>query len=134
MEKSFGELMRTSVQSLPWFQSQPIMKILHTIRVIFTSIGLCSHNPHEATSLKWKYVPTVLFIILFLALVVLELSSILYFVEHLKIGDVKNSLFAALQFTGAFSLTGSFLLICYSKRNVRSALDGFQNAFNRCNE
>lgn len=121
-----------TVQTLPWFQSQLIMKILRTVRVIFTFVGLCSNDPHQATKSKWNYGPVLLFIILFMALVMLEVSSILYFVDHLKMGDIKNSLFAAFQFTGAIALSGSFLLIFVTRRNVRSTFDGFQNAFNQC--
>lgn len=108
------------------------MQLLRMIRMIFTAFGLCAIGPHHSTKVKWEFCPIVLFTCLCLMLFVLEVSSVLYFWNHLKMGDIKNSLFAALQFTAVISLIGSLLLIRYWRRNVRSVIDGFQNAFDQC--
>lgn len=109
-----------------------IMKLLRIIRAIFTSFGLCALAPHQSTKIKWEFCQIVLFTCLCFLVFLLEVSSVLYFWNHLKMGDIKNSLFAALQFTAVISLIGSLLLIRYWRRNVRSVIDGFQNAYDQC--
>lgn len=105
------------------------MKILRYTRQVLAFIGYLS----DKRIFRFKFFHTILSLLLFIILILLELASSFYVVHHLQIGDVQNGLYGALQVTATILLIGGYCTIMYHKDNVRQVIDEFQIISKKCN-
>lgn len=59
-------------------------------------------------------------------------SSVLYAWDHLRIGDLEKSLYAAFQVAAAFCIIGSLVTISFERKKVRRILGGLQLVADKC--
>lgn len=100
-------------------------------RKILVILGLCELSGNEWL-IRTKCHQRMSFSIILTVIVAMEVSSVLYVLEYLKIGDLENSLYAAFQVAAAFCIIGSLITISYQKKKVRTILDGFQVVADKC--
>lgn len=105
------------------------MIILRRTRQAFSLLGYLSHERIFA----FKFGHAIASSVFMLVLILFELSSVIYVVRHLKIGDFKNSLYAGLQMMAVLPAIASFITMMYHKDKVRDVIDGFQKISDQCN-
>lgn len=107
------------------------MEVLRLTRQILVIIGLCELSGNEWL-IRTKCHQRISFSIILTIIIAMEVSSILYAWDHLRIGDLENSLYAAFQVAAAFCIIGSLITISYQKKKVRKILHGFQLVADYC--
>lgn len=107
------------------------MKVLSLTRQILVIIGLCELNGKDGP-IRTKCHQRMSFSIILTTIIAMEVCSVLYIWDHLKIGDIESSLYAAFQLAGASCIICSIITIAYQKNKVRSILDGFQAIVDYC--
>lgn len=108
-----------------------IMHVLRLTREILVIVGLCELIGNEWL-IRTKCRQRMSFSIILTVIIAMEVASILYVWDHLKIGDLEGSLYAAFQVAAAFCIIGSLITISYQKKKVRMILDGFQAVADNC--
>lgn len=108
------------------------MEVLRLTRAILVIIGLCELNGNECF-IRTECAQRASFLTILTVIVAMEVSSIIYVLDHLRIGDLESSLYAAFQVAAAFCIIGSLITIHFQKRKVRAILDGFQVVADKCN-
>lgn len=110
-----------------------IMEVLRLIREILVFIGLCELNGSEAF-VRTKWHQRFHFTIILFTIIAMDLSSVIYGWKHVKIGDVENSLYAAVQGSASFCIIGSLITIAWHKKKVGEIFDKFQVLADNCNQ
>lgn len=64
----------------------------------------------------------------------MNVTATIYMVRHLQMGDIENSLYAALDVPATLLVIGTYLTMVYNKEKVRKVLDDFQEIFDKCND
>lgn len=107
------------------------MEVLCLTREILVIIGLCELTGNEWI-IRTRLRQRLSFSIILTVMIAMEASSILYVWNHLRIGDLESSLYAAFQVAAAFCIIGSLITISYQKKKVQTILDGFQAVVDNC--
>lgn len=105
------------------------MQILRYTRRMLAFFGCLS----DERIFRFEFLHTFTALIILIILILLEVSSGIYVVKSLQIGDIENSLYGALQVSALILLFGSFGTIMYHKENFRQVIDGFQQISDKCN-
>lgn len=106
------------------------MEILRVTRRIFQIFGICSLG--EESDFRLKLIQMSVVTLVLSTLVLYEWFSVLYFVEHLRIGDIENTLISIIQVVGVFSLFSSFFSLNCKMKTVSKFFDTIQNLFDQC--
>lgn len=104
------------------------MEILLFNRRTLAFLGFLPREP----IFRYKFLHTIVSLIILLILFVFELMSAIYVVRHLQMGDIESSLQAGIQVTGAAQVIGSMFTMMYHKEKVQKVVDGFQKIFDQC--
>lgn len=105
------------------------MKILQSIRRIFVILGYLADDDRI---FRYDFFHTLVSLTILLIVFAMALTSVIYMVRHLQIGDIENSLFASLATLVASMAIGTYLLIIYNKTKLRRVIDDFQKIFDEC--
>lgn len=106
------------------------MKILRNIRRAFSFIGFLS----DEKIFGIKTVHTIVTLLFFPTLILFEVSSVVYVVRQIQIGDYQNALYASLQVAAVLPAIVSAITMMYQKDKVRDVIVGLQKIFEQCNE
>lgn len=112
---------------LPISQSFKIKLLSFTQRVL-AILGLTS-GPRI---FPFECVHTVVSLLILILLTALTVSSAIFMVNRLLIGEYIKSFQAGFQVTVTFPLIGSFITVIYRRRYVRKVFDGFQKICDEC--
>lgn len=105
------------------------MEILRNNRVVFAYIGYLS----DRRIIRSRLLQVLGSLLVLIILIIYELTSAVYILQHLQIGDIENCLYAAIQAVLVVSAICSFLSIMYhNKERVRRVLDEFQKIVDQC--
>lgn len=107
------------------------MRVLRLTRQILVTIGLCELIGNEEP-IRTKRRQRMSFSVILTVMIAMEVTSVLYAWDHLRVDDLENSLYAAFQVAAAFCIIGSLITISYQKTKVRTVLDGFQAIVDNC--
>lgn len=105
------------------------MKILSYTRKAFSLLG---YLPHERIFCS-KFVHAIVSFLFILNMAVGELAGIIYMIRHLKIDDIRNSLYASFQIIGLVPAIASFISMMMNKDNIRVVIIGLQKITKQCN-
>lgn len=110
-----------------WNQHRTNMKILRNHRSVLAFIGILTNE----NIFRWKFLHTMVSLILALTLITFELVSVVYVVRQFRLGHIENCLLAGFQVTGLTPLLGSVLTIMHHQEKVQKVIDGFQKIFDK---
>lgn len=100
------------------------MKILRNNRRVFAYIGFFSQSEERIFDFKYSHIISTLLMLLLLFLFLF--SSMAYTVNHLKIRDYENCLYAGVTIAATIPLLISYFGMMYHKEKVRDVIDAFQ--------
>lgn len=106
------------------------MKILESIRQKLAFIGYLTDDGF----FRYTFNHTLISLVLILILFAFQLTAAIYMLRHLQIGDIENSLYAALDVPATSMVIGTFLTIMYNKKKVREVIDDFQIICDKCKD
>lgn len=105
------------------------MRILRNNRFLLSLLGFLPDEP----IFPYKFVHTIVSSLVFLALILCQVSNTVFLVGHLKIGDYQNSMYAGIQTAGAITVIPILISLTYYHEKVRYVIGGFQRIFDKCN-
>lgn len=106
------------------------MKILRLTRDVLAFIGYLSDEP----IFRFKIIHTTISVLIAVILIAFGLTSSIYAVKHLQIGQYAESLYAVWEIVSMVQTLASFGTIMIHKNNIREVIDEFQKIFNNCNK
>lgn len=95
---------------------------------MFSLLGFLPDEP----IFSHKLVHTILSSLFFLVMIVCLVSSIVFVVDRLKVGDYQNCLYAGIQIAGISTSIPTFISMVYHQEKVRDVIGGFQQIFVKC--
>lgn len=106
------------------------MQTLQVSRRVITTFGMCSlANERDV----WSTIVQIFSMILALAMLIqLDLFSVCYVVQHLRMNDVESSTFAVMQVIAIFSTIASFVSLIYHRNSVCRFFDRIQSIVDHC--
>lgn len=107
------------------------MQVLPFTRKILVTIGLCEFTD-SVWFIRTQFHQRICFATILIVIVAMEVCSLLYVWNHLRIGDIEGSLYAAFQVAAAFCIIGSLLTISQKRREVRLIFERFQTIVDEC--
>lgn len=106
------------------------MKILNLNQQISALIGICSLP--EESDLYLRILQIICTFSVFASLFPYVGLCALYAVEHFRLGDIENALFALFTAIGVFSTFASLISLFLRRSSVRHFFDKIQNIFDEC--
>lgn len=104
------------------------MKLLSSTQRVLAFGGLISGEQ----IFHFNYIHTIVSLLIFVTMVVMELSAAFSVVNHLLISELEKRFQAGFETAGAVPLIGSFVTFFYHKKSVRTVMDAFQKIFDEC--
>lgn len=100
------------------------MKILQNNKRVMEIIGMCALADGSDIRLKVSQMANAAVLLILFLLV--EWFSMLYCLEHYRIGDIANNLFAVIQVIGDAPTIACFISLMYQKKSVREYFERLQ--------
>lgn len=107
------------------------MEILRVNRRVLTALGMCSLADGSLFHLKVRQMAVA--ILLFVIFILGAWCSALFCLEHYRMGDMGQNLFALVQFVGVVPTITNFISLVYGMRSVRHCFNRIQKIFDQCN-
>lgn len=106
------------------------MQILKVNRRLSQIIGICSLP--DGSDIRARIGQIFGIILVFAGLSAYGGLSVLYVVEHLRMGDIENTIFALIQVIGVLSTFASVISLLARKKSARNFFDTLQDIFDQC--
>lgn len=106
------------------------MKVLKLNQQFSTLIGVCSLR--EQSGWRMKIMQKLCTVSFLAGLLAYGGTSVLYAEEHLRLGNIQNSLFALIQVSAALSMFTSSISLSLRKKGLRNFFDRAQANFDEC--
>lgn len=107
------------------------MKILQMNRRILSVTGMCSLA--NGIGFRFKFCQTICAVLVLIGFILIEWYSVLFCLEHYRMGDLDHNLFAVEQLIGNFPSFASFISLVYQMKSVRDCLKRIQKVCDKCN-
>lgn len=112
---------------LEFSNTQGKMKILDSIRKVFAIAG---YLPDEKI-FRYEFCQIIVPLCILLLMIVFQMTSVIYMVRHLQIGEIESSLYAGFEAAVLLPALGSFFTLMYHKENIRRVCDDLQKIYDR---
>lgn len=108
------------------------MEVLRVTRQVYKIYGICSLPEESDFRSKLSQMSSVALVLT--VMIAYQWSNVHYFVEHLLMGDIENSLFASIQVIGLLSLFTSLVSLNYKMKTVFRFFETLQNLYDECKD